>query len=110
MPRTPAVWRQRIQEAASEEAVVEVVRSYLDGWSPAETQALPPRCWPEGIQDRDDVCAWAVTVARERLKAPPAGESDDLIEALTETLREAATRLSQLSAESRVLGPRDNKK
>jgi len=90
---------------------VEVVRAYLEGWTPADTQALPPNCWPEGIQDRDDVCAWAVTVARERLKVRPHGdESDDLIEALTETLREASTRLSQLSAESRVLGPRDNKK
>ena len=109
MPTTRAFWRQRIQEAPSEQAVVAVVREYLDGWTPAQTQALPEGCRPDRIDDRDDVCAWAVTVARERLKVRPNGEADDLIEALTETLREAATRLSQLSTESRLLGPRDQK-
>jgi hypothetical protein len=109
MSVTPADWRQRIQEASSEQAVVEVVRAYLDGWTPAQTGALPAACRPVGVNDRDDVCSWAVTVARERLKSRPGGESEDLIEALTETLREAATRLSQLSTESRLLGPRDTK-
>jgi hypothetical protein len=109
MSTSPADWRQRIQEAPSEQAVVEVVRAYLGGWTPAQTGALPVDCRPDGINDRDDVCAWAVTLARERLKVRPDGESDDLIEALTETLREAATRLSQLSTESRLLGPRDTK-
>ena len=85
-----------------------VVRDYVDSWSSEELLAIPPQCRPGRIRDREDVCDWAVVLAREELKTQPPEIGAHLLDHMTTVFKEAAARLTQLALESRPPGPHDS--
>jgi hypothetical protein len=50
-------WRTHLKNASTQEAVVGLVRDYLEEWEPAEIESLPPGCWPGPIRERSDIMA-----------------------------------------------------
>ena len=103
---SPSRWQPLIQAAASEDAVVDLVKEYLASWTPEEIDSLPRGCRPGQINNREDVSEWAVVLTREELKSGADAASGRMLNHLSTTFREAAARLSQLSTENRLLGPR----
>lgn len=99
-------WQSRIRSARDDEAVVSVVVDYGAAWSPGDIACLPRNCWPGRVRDRDDVAAWAVQLAREELKVVGDTEGHVLLHCIAAVFSEAAVRLTQISIEASLLGPR----
>lgn len=99
-------WRSRIRSARDDEAVVSVVVDYEAAWAPGDIARLPRNCWPGRVRDRDDVAAWAVHLAREELKVADDTDGHVLLHCLAAVFSEAAVRLTQVSLEASLLGPR----
>ena len=106
MLTSPSHWKPLIQSASTEDALVNLMRDYVESWTSEEMLALPLQCRPGRIRDRDDVCDWAVVLAREELKVNSEEVGTHLLHHIAATFREAASRLTQLSFDSRPPMPR----
>ena len=51
-------WRTHLKNAASEAAVIELVRTYLAEWPSGEVASLPLDAWPTSIRSRSDIMSW----------------------------------------------------
>ena len=89
-----------LPSTASENAVVQLAKSYLASWSPAELAAIPPTVRPGGLGDAEDLADTAYALTRARIES--AG-SNRLLEEMEQFFARASARLSELEAGPRRL-------
>jgi hypothetical protein len=91
-------WRTHLKNAASETAVLELVRTYLSEWPSDEVASLPPDSWPMSVRSRSDIMSWMFRIgdAHGKFKGDPAvlGRLQELLLFLTH----AAVRVTQIAA------------
>ena len=87
-----------LPSTASEHAVVQLAKSYLAAWTPAELAAIPADVRPGGLGDAEDLAdtAYALTRARIALTAPSL-----LLEEMEQFFARASARLSELESSPR---------
>ena len=95
-----------MRAAPSEEALLGIVGEYLATLSREQVLGLPPASRPGPIGDRDDVAALNVQVARAELMYEGDADTASLLREMVVVLTEATHRLSQISLESQLLGPK----
>ena len=100
MRNTPQHWQARIRQASSEEAVLAIVREFVQSLPRDGLARLPASSRPDGVGARDEVIALNVQVARDELLCNGPAEVRELLREMVTVLTEASTRLSSLS-----LGP-----
>lgn len=66
-----APWISQIEGARSSRDLVGVLRDFLGSMTPEQLSELPAPCRPENISTGPEIQEWAVTLAREDLKAVP---------------------------------------
>ena len=64
-------WLSQIEGARSSRDLVGVLRDFLGSMKPDELGELPDACRAENISTGPEIQEWAVTLAREDLKAVP---------------------------------------
>jgi hypothetical protein len=64
-------WLSQIEGARSSRDLVGVLRDFLGSMPPEELSELPAACRAENISSGPEIQEWAVTLAREDLKAVP---------------------------------------
>lgn len=61
-------WRTHLKNAATENAVVDIVRGYLAEWTPEEIRSLPGAAWPGPVASRSDIMSWMFRVGEVHAK------------------------------------------
>jgi hypothetical protein len=100
MRHPPQYWQSRIRQAATEEAVIEVISEFLDSLPRDGIAKLPESSRPGGITGPDEVIAHNVQVARDELLFTGPAEVRELLREMATVLTEGSARLGSLS-----LGP-----
>lgn len=88
-----------LKAATSERGVVQLARSYLSEWSPAELASIPASCRPGSIADGEDLADIAFSLTRARIDArgPQA-----LLEEMEAFFAHACAKLSELENPHRL--------
>ena len=90
-------WRTYLRAAATEQEVVELVRTYLAAWSAEERSHLPPGTWPESMMSRDDLVRATLKVGQVHSAFSGSRASLTLVQELLLFLTQAAVRATQLA-------------
>jgi hypothetical protein len=90
-----AVSPTKLLQAATEEAVVELVRTFLAGWRPEELAEIPASCRPGKVRDAEDVGDLAYELTRARIAA---SGPQHLLKEMEVFFAQACSRLSELEA------------
>jgi hypothetical protein len=91
-----------LPSTASEHAVVQLAKSYLASWTPAELAAIPASVRPGGLGDAEDLADTAYALTKARIASPG---SNRLLEEMEQFFARASARISELeSAPRRVAG------
>jgi hypothetical protein len=85
-----------LRQATTEPSVVELVRVYLDTWSPAEIGKLPPAAWPGPMSTGRDLVGVALKVAQLHSSYEGPRESLALLQELLLFLTQASVRVRQV--------------
>ena len=88
-----ASWIKRIELAASQAEVVELVRQYIETRDPRDLAALPPDCQPTRYETTADIAESAYRLAAYH------GHDDTarIIQRIGSVLSRASVRLSELA-------------
>ena len=88
-----------LRATTSERAVVQLARSYLAEWTPAELASIPGPCRPGTIRDGEDLADIAFMLTRARIdsKGPQA-----LLEEMEGFFARACAKLSELETPQRL--------
>jgi hypothetical protein len=90
-------WRTYLRAAATEQEVVELVRTYLAAWSVEEHSRLPAGAWPESMLTRDDLVRTTLKVGQIHSAFSGTRASLILVQELLLFLTQAAVRATQLA-------------
>jgi len=88
-----------LRASTSERAVVQLARSYLADWSPAELASIPDTCRPGKIADGEDVADVAFNLTRARIESKGA---QALLEEMEGFFANACAKLSELESPHRL--------
>ena len=86
-------WIDRIDSATSAAEILDVVRVYTAGITPAEFALLPVRCRPRKLVDAADLSEYALDLVRETCRAD---EPSPLVLKMAAIVSHAATRASEI--------------
>ncbi len=89
-------WRSRLEAAANERDVVDIVKDYLAHLDRFEIAQLPEECRPGKFFTADDVMGYAFTLARHHCKDDP--DFQDFVLKLGAFFSQASFRLTQVMA------------
>ena len=90
---TPA----RLRNAASEEAVLDLVRDYVGEWMPEELALIPADCRPGRMHDFEDLNEIAFRLTQEKFAMPPSEENPLVLEMQT-FFAQAVTRIGEIKS------------
>jgi hypothetical protein len=94
-------WVGRLLVAQSETAVIELVREYLDTWTPSEIAEIPEPSWPGMPSTKAEVLDAAVQAKMDELRADD-GPGRVSLQELGEVLATASARFGQLNSPFRT--------
>jgi hypothetical protein len=83
----------------SERAVVQLARSYLSEWSPADLASIPEACRPGKVLDAEEIADLAYALTRSRIESLG---PQPLLEEMEGFFARACARLSELETPSRL--------
>jgi hypothetical protein len=88
-----------LRAATSEKAVVQIARSYLSEWSPAELASIPAACRLATLADGESLADFALNLTRARIdsRGPQA-----LLEEMESFFARSCAKLSDLEAPHRL--------
>jgi len=89
----PLTWQERLDDAATEHDVLQVVRDYLATVTHEEYTSLPPALRPGKIVDANDVTTYAFDLVREECHDEGI---QHIVQRLGHVLSRASIRLSQI--------------
>ena len=89
-------WRTYLRGAATEAAVVEVVRTYLAAWSPEEVSRLPVGAWPLPIGTGRELVREALKIGQAHGAFEGTRASLVLLQELLLFMTQASVRATQL--------------
>lgn len=88
-------WNLAIDEAATADGVLTLVRDYVDSLSPHELGMLPEKCRPGRIKDDDDIAYWTFILAQHQCREEDAAQKEVHQEVLNHFLH-ASMRISEI--------------
>ena len=89
-------WRTYLRSATTEQAVVELVRIYLDSWSPEEVARVPAGTWPVSITTGREVMHEALKIGQAHSAFSGTRASLALLQELLLFMTQASVRAAQL--------------
>ncbi len=89
-------WRTYLRSATTEQAVVELVRIYLDSWTPDEVARVPAGAWPASIASGRDLIRETLKVGQAHSAFSGNRASLALIQELLLFMTQASVRATQL--------------
>ena len=95
----PFTWQERLDSAASESEVVDVVRDYVAELTHAEFTSLPETLRPGKIVDANDVTTYAFDLVRHECREEG---TQQIVRRLAHVLSSASIRLSQIMVSDRA--------
>lgn len=98
-----ARWTSLLHGAASEQAVVSIVREYLQTWTPSELEPIPVLIDASRVDRSQDVSDLAVELTRAELKYDADDKVREVLKEIAAVMREAAARFPRFSWEARLL-------
>lgn len=104
IPPRPARWTSQLHGASTEQAVVGIVREYLQTWTPSELEPIPVAIDPARLNSGQDVSDLAVELTRAELKFAGAEKTAETLKEITAVVREAAARFPRFSWEAKLIG------
>ena len=99
--RTRQITGQKLQRAASEQEVVDLVRDYLSGWHPQDLREIPSQCRPGRIRDAEDIADRAYELTKARIAS---SDHHPLLTEMETLFAQACARLSRLDGDMRRSG------
>ena len=90
-------WRTYLRAATTEQAVVDIVRTYLSSWSPEEVSRLPAGTWPAALASGKDVLRETLKIGQLHSVFAGARASLVLIQELLLFMTQASVRATQLA-------------
>lgn len=104
VPPRPARWTTQLHGASNEQAVVGIVREYLQTWTPSELEPIPVAIDPARLNSGQDVSDLAVELTRAELKFTGPEKTAETLKEITAVVREAAARFPRFSWEAKFIG------
>lgn len=89
-------WRTYLRSATTEQAVVELVRIYLDSWSPEEVARLPAGAWPVPINSGRELIRETLKIGQAHSTFTGNRASLALVQELLLFMTQASVRATQL--------------
>lgn len=89
----PLTWQERLDHAATEADVVDVVRDYLATLTPQEYGSLPRALRPGKIVDANDITTYAFDLVREECHDEG---MQHMVQRLAHMMSRASIRLSEI--------------
>lgn len=89
-------WRTYLRSATTEQAVVELVRVYLDSWGPEEVARVPAGAWPAAIASGRDLIHETLKVGQAHSGFTGNRASLALVQELLLFMTQASVRATQL--------------
>jgi len=89
-------WLPRIAAARSEEDLVQIVRNYLEAWTPAEVEKLPPHCRVAPVSTGQDISWAAVTLVQCELRGGMDAQVAEMVRHMASMLVAAQQRLREI--------------
>ena len=89
-------WRTYLRSATTEQAVVELVRIYLDSWSPEEVARVPAAAWPVPIASGRELVRETLKVGQAHGAFSGTRASLALLQELLLFMTQASVRATQL--------------
>jgi hypothetical protein len=90
-------WRTYLRSATTEDAVIDVVRVYLDSWSPDEIARVPAGVWPLSIRTGRELIREALKVGQAHSTFAGTRQGLALLQELLLFLTQASVRVAQLT-------------
>ncbi|MGE5097965.1 MAG: hypothetical protein ACM3SO_22705 [Betaproteobacteria bacterium] len=90
-------WRTYLRSALSEEAVIDVVRQYLEAWKPEEIARLPASACPGTINSGKDLIRETLKVGQAHSQFTGTRASLALVQEMLLFLTQASVRAMQLT-------------
>jgi len=90
-------WRTYLRSATTEDAVIDVVRVYLDSWSPDEIARVPAGVWPQSIRTGRELIREALKVGQAHSAFAGTRQGLALLQELLLFLTQASVRVAQLT-------------
>ena len=87
-------WRREISEAATQAAVIGVVKRFVDALDQVEINELPVQCRPTRIGTAQDIAHWAFTLAKASLSSE---EDQGVLREVSLVFAEGSSRIAQLA-------------
>lgn len=88
-------WQELLDNATSEDKVVEIIREFLESLGPGEIGMLPETCKPRRIFDGRDVRLYALTLSR--YQSAPFAPSGALLARTAAVMIHAEMRITQIT-------------
>ena len=89
-------WRTYLRSATTEQAVVELVRVYLDSWSPEEIARVPAGAWPGPVASGRDLIRETLKIGQAHSTFSGSRASLALVQELLLFMTQASVRATQL--------------
>jgi len=99
LPTMRSAYRDLLRATTSERAVIQLARSYLAEWTPAELASIPEKCRPGKIADGEDVADLAFNLTHARIQSRG---SQMLLEEMEGFFAYACAKLSELESPHRL--------
>jgi hypothetical protein len=90
-------WRTYLRSATTEDAVIDVVRVYLDSWSPDEIARVPAGVWPQSVRTGRELIREALKVGQAHSAFAGTRQGLALLQELLLFLTQASVRVAQLT-------------
>ena len=97
LPLAPE-WYERIANARTMRELVNVVRTFVNGWSAADLARLPPGSRPGIVSTGEEIASAAYDLAQERLRATLPPDVDRLATRMHAFFSHAAARAALLAS------------
>ena len=89
-------WRTYLRSALTEQAVIDLVRQYLDSWKPEEISRLPAEAWPRDIASGRDLIRETLKIGQAHSEFKGVRTSLALVQELLLFMTQASVRATQL--------------
>lgn len=89
-------WRTYLRSATTEQAVVDLVRVYLESWSPEEVARVPAAAWPAAIASGRDLIRETLKIGQAHSTFSGNRASLALVQELLLFMTQASVRATQL--------------
>ena len=90
-------WRTYLRGATTQKAVVDVVRTYLESWSPEEVARLPAATWPSSLSLAGDIVRETLKIGQVHSTFSGSRASLALVQELLLFMTQASVRAVQVT-------------